>query len=92
MKLSSYAATAGLILLGQAWAMAAPKAALPLVVYAEGGGKQSYIPSGYMGNTGAIKMNPDSTLNPHSGKTCLKVSYTASNNWGGVVWQNPGNN
>ena len=93
MKLSFYVAVSGLVLLlGQTGHASTPKAPLPLVVYAEGGGKEPYIPSGYMGNTGAIKMDPRSTLNPHSGKTCLKVSYTASDNWGGVVWQNPGNN
>lgn len=68
----------------------APKANLPLVVYAEPGGESPFIPSGYMGNTGAIKMS-DATDNPHSGKTCLKVEYTANNNWGGVVWQSPAN-
>jgi len=93
MKLSLYVALAGFILLlGQATQAGTPKAPLPLVIYAEGGGKQPYIPSGYMGNSGAIQMDPQSGVNPHSGRTCLKVSYTASDNWGGVVWQNPGNN
>jgi hypothetical protein len=44
-----------------------------------------------MGNAGAIKMDPGSTENPHSGQTCLKVEYTARDNWGGVVWQSPAN-
>ena len=93
MKLSFYVALAGFVLLlGQAGQAGTPKAPLPLVIYAEDGGKLPYFLSGYMGNAGAIKMNPSSTVNPHSGKTCLKVSYTASDNWGGVVWQNPGNN
>ncbi len=69
---------------------AARKAKLPLVVYDEAG-EGPYIPSGYMGNNGAIKMDASCELNPHSGKTCLKVEYTASDNWGGVVWQSPAN-
>ncbi|MGI4790700.1 MAG: hypothetical protein ACRYFS_17865 [Janthinobacterium lividum] len=69
----------------------APKATLPLVIYAEDGGDQPYIPSGYMGTTTAIKMDPACTVQPHSGKTCLKVDYTAGDNWGGVVWQSPAN-
>ena len=68
------------------------KASLPLVVY----GPNTTAPftaSGYMGNTGAIKLDPASTDSPRPGsQTCLKVSYTASDNWGGVVWQNPDNN
>ena len=94
MKLIYLPALAGLLLLagGTAQADTAKKAALPLVIYSEAGRPQPYIPSGYMGNTGAIKMDPASAIQPHSGKTCLKVSYTATDQWGGVVWQNPDNN
>ena len=68
------------------------KAALPLVVYGPGA-TAPFTASGYMGNVGAIKLDPASTDSPRGeGKTCLKVSYTASDNWGGVVWQNPDNN
>ena len=66
-------------------------AKLPLTVYAEAGDAAPFAPSGYMGNTAAIKMNEASTEKPHSGKTCLKVEYTAKDNWGGVVWQDPAN-
>jgi len=69
----------------------AKKAVLPLVIYAENGDPQPYIPSGYMGTTAAIKMNPACTVQPHSGKTCLQADYTYIDNWGGVVWQNPVN-
>ena len=69
----------------------APKATLPLFVYDKNGGKMNFIPSGYMGNTGAIKMAFDSTDNPHSGTTCVKVDYTAGDQWGGVYWQSPAN-
>ena len=86
------ALTAGVVIAGGAAQAAAPKANLPLTVYADGGGAMPFIPSGYMGNTGAIKMNDKWTADPHSGKTCLQVQYTAKDNWGGVVWQNPANN
>jgi hypothetical protein len=68
-------------------------AALPFTVYADAAppGTQVFIPSGYMGNTGAIKANESYTVNPHSGKTCMQWRYTAKNNWGGVVWQSPAN-
>ncbi len=68
---------------------AVQKAQLPLELVSEDG-DTPYVPSGYMGNTGAIKMS-ESTVNPHSGKTALKVEYTANDNWAGVVWQSPAN-
>ena len=34
-------------------------------------------------------MEPGCTDQPSSGKTCLKVSYGAADNWGGVLWQSP---
>jgi hypothetical protein len=71
----------------------AGRASLPFVVYDEADRKQkaAYIASGYMGNTGAIKMDDACTETPHTGKTCIKVQYTARDNWGGVVWQDPAN-
>ncbi|TAN61256.1 hypothetical protein EPN16_03625, partial [bacterium] len=55
-----------------------------------------YIPSGWMGDFGDIKINDQSTDNPHSGKTCIQFVYTAKKSqnqgWSGVYWQNPANN
>ena len=69
----------------------APKATLPLVVYAEAGDTQPWYASGYMGNHDAIKMDFGCTDSPHSGKTCIKANYNAGDQWAGVVWQNPAN-
>ena len=66
----------------------APK--LPLVVFGEGQ-PAPFIPSGWMGNTKAIAMDEEWTDNPHSGKTCLKVSFNDNGGWGSVVWQHPAN-
>lgn len=65
------------------------KAELPLVVFAEGGQQVPWIPSGYMGNTGAIKMDQGWIKNPKSGVSCIKVFYQAADEWAGVVWQDP---
>ena len=66
--------------------------ALPFTVYAEGGeAGLVFIPSGYMGNTAAIKADERCTIKPHSGKTCMQWQYAATDNWGGVVWQSPAN-
>ncbi len=94
MKLNLLCPLAGLLLLTGLSAHADPvkKAVLPLTLYSDAGHPEPFTPSGYMGNTGAIKMDENSTNSPHSGKTCLQVSYTAKDQWGGVVWQNPPNN
>ena len=91
MKRLVSAALCGLLMTSAAFAADAPKATLPLSIYDEAGNAAPYVPSGYMGNNGAIKMTDNTTDNPHSGKTCLKVQYTAGDNWGGVVWQSPAN-
>ncbi len=65
-------------------------ATLPVNVHSDGA-KPAWIPSGYMGETGAIAMDDKSTDKPHSGATSLKVTYSKGDGWGGVVWQDPVN-
>lgn len=68
----------------------AAKAVLPAPIVADGA-TPLWVPSGYMGETSAIAMDGESTDSPHSGATCLKVSYAKGDGWGGVVWQHPAN-
>ena len=71
---------------------AAKTAVLPLVVYDDPDQqKPTFIPAGWMGNSKAMKLTERCETNPHSGKHCLRVDYTANDNWGGIVWQNPAN-
>lgn len=72
-------------------AIAATKPKLPLVIYADDLANAPYTPSGFMGNIAAIEFDPDCTDQPHSGETCLRVSYNAADQWGGVAWQSPAN-
>jgi hypothetical protein len=66
---------------------------MPLVIYDEGGNlNRPYIASGAEGNTSAIEMYRNCTVNPHSGQTCWKMVYNASGDWGGVLLQNPPGN
>lgn len=55
-----------------------------------------YIPSGWMGDVGDIKLNDQFMENPHSGSTCMQFIFSAkrsqSQGWAGVYWQNPANN
>ena len=63
---------------------------LPLVIYNEQGSpKNHYIPSGWMGNTKAIKMDEGCRILPHNGATCLRFEYQDTSGWCGVVWQDP---
>ncbi len=65
----------------------------PFVIYDEADRKSPpYIPSGWMGNSQALKIDSASKVNPHSGQTCLQVTYSAPDQWAGVVWQSPANN
>jgi len=71
---------------------AAQKVVLPLVLYGAGAKTTlPFTPAGYMGNTAAIAMDPISADSPRAGKTCLKVTYAAADNWGGVIWQDSAN-
>ena len=55
-----------------------------------------YIPSGWMGDFGDLKMNDKFMTNPHSGSTSLQIIYsnaaTQGARWAGIYWQNPPNN
>ena len=47
-------------------------------VYADKGAKGNhFIPSGWMGDYGDIKIDDGSTDDPADGKTCIKITYTA---------------
>ncbi len=66
-------------------------------VYVDRGFRQNhYVPSGWMGDYGDIKMNDSFKEQPHNGKSCIKFTYTAQMKqgagWTGVIWQNPANN
>lgn len=72
-------------------AVASAKVKLPFTLYGDDAGASVYSPSGFMGQTQAIKQTLDCTDEPQAGKTCLKIEYTATDKWGGVLWQSPPN-
>ncbi|MBU2541817.1 MAG: hypothetical protein KJ593_07960 [Candidatus Omnitrophica bacterium] len=55
-----------------------------------------YIPSGWMGDHGDVKLNDESRNEPYSGSTCIEISYSSKRSggfgWTGIYWQNPPNN
>ncbi|MCH2178082.1 MAG: hypothetical protein MK106_04690 [Mariniblastus sp.] len=67
------------------------KVTLPYVVYDEDEEPGAYEPTGWMGDTAAIQLATNSIIQPKSGKTCMQCEFQKTNGWGGIVWQNPGN-
>ncbi|MFZ4508262.1 MAG: glycoside hydrolase family 2 TIM barrel-domain containing protein [Fimbriimonas sp.] len=65
------------------------KAKLPLSLYTDAGEAMPYTPAGWMGNAGAMKLDPANKTAPHGGKTCIRWDYTANDSWGGIAWQSP---
>ncbi|MCP4653245.1 MAG: hypothetical protein GY858_07675 [Candidatus Omnitrophica bacterium] len=55
-----------------------------------------FIPSGWMGDYGDLKISDQCTTESHSGTTSIEVTYSAKksqgNGWGGVYWQSAENN
>lgn len=55
-----------------------------------------YIPSGWMGDYGDLKLDDRNTEDPADGKTSIKWVYSGKGaqgaNWAGVFWQIPANN
>lgn len=66
------------------------KTQLPFVVYAEGNETES-IPSGWMGDTKVMRIDPANATQPHSGKVAMRCEFNAATGWGGIVWQSPAN-
>ena len=70
---------------------------IPFYVYEDRGSRNNhYIPSGWMGDYGDLKIDQSSTDSPFFGPTCTKIVYSGAGTqgarWAGVYWQNPANN
>ncbi len=62
----------------------------------KGSPKNHFIPSGWMGDYGDLKINDADTTDPADGKTAIKWTYSGQAkqgaNWSGAFWQHPANN
>ena len=58
--------------------------------------KNHFAPSGWMGDFGDLKIDQSCSESPKSGKTCIKITYSAemkqAAGWAGIFWQQPANN
>lgn len=56
----------------------------------------NYVPSGFMGDYGDIRVSMRCYVKPYNGMSCIKLSYSArdsqGNGWAGIYWQEPANN
>ena len=53
-------------------------AKLPFIIFTEkGSATNHYVPSGWMGNIKAIRVEEGCETRPHSGATCLRLEYRA---------------
>jgi len=71
--------------------------AMPFYVYADRSSlKNHFIPSGWMGDYGDMKLETGSNEDPYLGDTCIKIIYNGKGaqgaRWAGMYWQNPANN
>ncbi len=68
----------------------APRAELPLHFVPQADDAQPpFVPTGWMGNTRALRMDEQCDDRPHSGDHCWRIEYRANDAWAGIVWQNP---
>ena len=73
------------------------KTTLPFSVYSDAGAADNhFMPTGWMGDFGAIELDDKFPTNPRSGATCIKIAYsgqkTQGSGWAGIYWQHPANN
>ena len=74
-----------------------PKQSMPFAVYTDNNSPiNHFIPSGWMGDYGAVRINSANKNSPYSGATCIEITYTGEvtqgAGWVGIFWQNPENN
>ncbi|MGO8671494.1 MAG: sigma-70 family RNA polymerase sigma factor [Capsulimonadaceae bacterium] len=68
-----------------------PAKHVPLIIYNGETNDVPYSPSGYIGNSSALDIDPACTDHPHSGSACMRITYKATSGWAGVIWQDPPN-
>ena len=77
-------------------AVAAPTTDVFYIYQDKGSHENHFIPSGWMGDYGDLKLDDGNKDKPQSGSTAIKWTYTGEAkqgaNWAGCFWQNPANN
>lgn len=71
--------------------------AIPFYIFADRSSVNNhFIPSGFMGDFGDLKVDIGSKEDPYLGDSCIKIIYNGKGaqgaRWAGIMWQNPANN
>lgn len=69
----------------------------PFYVYSERGSRDNHgCPSGWMGSAKSMKMNPNYTVGPKEGLSCIRIDYDLTKDpevqWAGIYWMTPCDN
>ncbi|MBL8049382.1 MAG: hypothetical protein JNJ45_11945 [Chthonomonas sp.] len=67
------------------------KVKLPLAIYQDSGENLTFVPSGFMGDTAAFKVDFNSPVQPKVGTRCASFSFEKPDGWAGLVFQYPAN-
>ncbi|WP_179018982.1 glycoside hydrolase family 2 TIM barrel-domain containing protein [Winogradskyella forsetii] len=67
-----------------------PKVELPFFVFKDNE-DLPYQPSGYMGNYKDMEVDLNSTEDPYSGETSIRISYNSPSDWYGIAFVDPAN-
>ncbi|MEM7676880.1 MAG: serine/threonine-protein kinase, partial [Myxococcota bacterium] len=65
------------------------RARLPAVIYGEPPNNTPYVPTGFMGDLEALRLDAAWIDNPRSGSTCLRVTFAKTTGWAGLAWLHP---
>ncbi|MFT5459802.1 MAG: hypothetical protein ACI9K2_006317, partial [Myxococcota bacterium] len=66
-------------------------APMPWPVTSGGDEGGPWVPSGWMGDTEALQVDPEWARDCASPPHCVRIRYTARGGWAGVAWQDPPN-
>jgi len=74
-----------------------PAQEMPFYIYADkASAGNHFVPSGWMGDYGDLKVDGAWKENPYSGDSCMKMTFCGcayqGARWAGIYWQNPANN
>lgn len=74
-----------------------PQSTPSFFVFTERGSRENhFIPSGWMGDFGDLKLNGAYKVKAAKGETCIQIKYSGERKqgagWAGIYWQMPANN
>ena len=66
-------------------------AQFPVYVYEDGFAGMPWVPSGWMGATGAMTLDDKDASDPHTGDYAIRLRLEGNSGYGAIAWQHPPN-